>query len=127
MNNCHDLETYYGYPFALSFGFKFTPSTDRFGSALHISVTLTSQAAAPVKKAAAKPAAAKPVAKPAGVKKTKGWLGGEGGAQTDLDKWYGPNRALYLPGGLLDRAEVADYLTGELPGCVSTEMQCLHQ
>lgn len=28
----------------------------------------------------------------------------------------GPSRALYLPGGLLDRNDVPDYLNGELPG-----------
>merc|ERR1711879_38788 len=49
-------------------------------------------------------------------KKTRGWLGGEGGPQTNLDKWYGPNRALYLPGGLLDRTDIPEYLTGELAG-----------
>merc|ERR1712196_550698 len=49
-------------------------------------------------------------------KKTRGWLGGEGGPQTNLDKWYGPNRALYLPGGLLDRTDIPAYLTGELAG-----------
>ena len=47
---------------------------------------------------------------------TRGWFGGEGGPQTELDKWYGPNRSLYLPGGLLAREEVPDYLTGELAG-----------
>merc|ERR1712144_77946 len=51
-----------------------------------------------------------------GQKKTRGWLGGEGGPQTNLDKWYGPNRALYLPGGLLDRTDIPTYLTGELAG-----------
>jgi light-harvesting complex II chlorophyll a/b binding protein 5 len=60
--------------------------------------------------------ASRPVGKAATSKKTRGWLGGEGGPQTDLDKWYGPNRALYLPGGLLDRAEVPSYLNGELAG-----------
>lgn len=49
-------------------------------------------------------------------KKTRGWLGGEGGPQTDLDKWYGPNRALFLPGGLLEKTDVPSYLTGELAG-----------
>ena len=29
---------------------------------------------------------------------------------------YGPDRALFLPGGLLDRSEVPDYLNGTLPG-----------
>jgi len=33
-----------------------------------------------------------------------------------LDKWYGPNRALFLPGGLLDRRDLPSYLTGELAG-----------
>ena len=44
----------------------------------------------------AKPAAKKPAAKKASspiIKQTssgtKGWLGGEGGSSTDLDKWYG--------------------------------------
>merc|ERR1711964_472997 len=45
-----------------------------------------------------------------------GWLGGEGGPQTDLNKWYGPNRALFLPSGLLDRNDLPSYLTGELAG-----------
>jgi light-harvesting complex II chlorophyll a/b binding protein 5 len=49
-------------------------------------------------------------------KKTKGWLGGEGGPQTNLSKWYGPQRALFLPSGLLDRSEIPTYLTGELAG-----------
>lgn len=60
--------------------------------------------------------ASRPIKKAAGQKKTRGWLGGEGGPQTNLDKWYGPNRALYLPGGLLDRAEIPSYLNGELAG-----------
>jgi len=34
----------------------------------------------------------------------------------NLDKWYGPNRQLFLPRGLLDPSEVAPYLTGELAG-----------
>jgi len=49
-------------------------------------------------------------------KRTRGWLGGEGGPQTNLSKWYGPSRALFLPEGLLDRDEVPSYLTGELAG-----------
>lgn len=28
----------------------------------------------------------------------------------------GPDRALFLPGGLLDRNDLPDYLDGELPG-----------
>merc|ERR1719335_841191 len=60
--------------------------------------------------------AAASVKKPKSVKKTRGWLGGEGGPQTSLAKWYGPQRALFLPGGLLDRSEIPTYLTGELAG-----------
>lgn len=54
--------------------------------------------AKPAAKTAAKPAP-KPVAKvtkSAGTKQTKGWLGGEGGSQTDLDKWYGECLLLLL-------------------------------
>merc|ERR1712100_358294 len=54
--------------------------------------------------------------KATGQKKTRGWLGGEGGPQTNLDKWYGPNRVLFLPTGLLDRTDVPAYLTGDLAG-----------
>merc|ERR1712193_19015 len=54
--------------------------------------------------------------KPSTNKKTRGWLGGEGGPQTSLDKWYGPDRALFLPSGLLDRTDVPAYLTGDLAG-----------
>lgn len=49
-------------------------------------------------------------------KKTRGWLGGEGGPQTRLDKWYGPDRALFLPSGLLERSDVPTYLGGDLAG-----------
>eukprot|EP00210_Caulerpa_lentillifera_P000777 g752.t1 len=45
----------------------------------------------------------------------KGFFGDDGGVD-NLDKWYGPNRSLFLPRGLLNRSEVASYLTGELPG-----------
>ncbi|KAG0529335.1 hypothetical protein BDA96_05G089900 [Sorghum bicolor] len=34
----------------------------------------------------------------------------------ELAKWYGPDRRIYLPDGLLDRSEVPEYLTGEVPG-----------
>ncbi|EFJ49419.1 hypothetical protein VOLCADRAFT_104309 [Volvox carteri f. nagariensis] len=54
------------------------------------------------------------VVKPSG-KATKGWLGGQGGA-VNLDKWYGPDRVLFLPSGLYDRSEVPAYLNGELAG-----------
>lgn len=54
------------------------------------------------------------VVKPSG-KSTRGWLGGQGGA-VNLDKWYGPDRVLFLPSGLYDRSEVPAYLNGELAG-----------
>jgi hypothetical protein len=44
----------------------------------------------------------------------KGWFGGA--EQSALDKWYGPDRKLFLPGGLLDRDDLPDYLDGTLPG-----------
>merc|ERR1711907_735301 len=36
--------------------------------------------------------------------------------KSNLDSWYGPNRALFLPSGLLDRTDVPPYLTGDLAG-----------
>jgi light-harvesting complex II chlorophyll a/b binding protein 5 len=48
-------------------------------------------------------------------KSTRGWTGGAGGPE-NLDKWYGPDRALFLPGGLLAREDVPAYLDGTLPG-----------
>ncbi|WIA23179.1 hypothetical protein OEZ86_010071 [Tetradesmus obliquus] len=71
-------------------------------------------AKAPAAKAPVK-AAKKAVSKVTGTKATRGWLGGSGGAQ-GLDKWYGPDRALFLPGGLLDRNDLPDYLDGTLAG-----------
>lgn len=65
---------------------------------------------------AAKSANPLPSKSQSGVKKTKGWLGGEGGPQTNLDKWYGPSRSLFLPEGLLDRTDVPTYLDGALAG-----------
>lgn len=46
---------------------------------------------APVK-APAKKAAAKVVKPSSSGKQTKGWFGGDGGSQTNLDKWYGESR-----------------------------------
>ncbi|XP_073146232.1 chlorophyll a-b binding protein CP26, chloroplastic [Henckelia pumila] len=37
-------------------------------------------------------------------------------ADDELAKWYGPDRRIFLPDGLLDRSEVPEYLTGEVPG-----------
>jgi light-harvesting complex II chlorophyll a/b binding protein 5 len=34
----------------------------------------------------------------------------------ELAKWYGPDRRIYLPEGLLDKSEIPAYLTGEVPG-----------
>ncbi|KAJ6696996.1 hypothetical protein OIU85_003366 [Salix viminalis] len=37
-------------------------------------------------------------------------------ADEELAKWYGPDRRIFLPDGLLDRSEIPEYLTGEVPG-----------
>eukprot|EP00208_Stichococcus_sp_RCC1054_P006170 CAMPEP_0206137484 /NCGR_PEP_ID=MMETSP1473-20131121/2604_1 /ASSEMBLY_ACC=CAM_ASM_001109 /TAXON_ID=1461547 /ORGANISM="Stichococcus sp, Strain RCC1054" /LENGTH=413 /DNA_ID=CAMNT_0053530601 /DNA_START=60 /DNA_END=1301 /DNA_ORIENTATION=- len=66
------------------------------------------QAPKPVRKAAS---AVKGAASGGG----KGWLGGAGGPK-GLDQWYGPSRALYLPRGLLDPADIPSYLNGSLAG-----------
>ncbi|CAA6663910.1 unnamed protein product [Spirodela intermedia] len=34
----------------------------------------------------------------------------------ELAKWYGPDRRIFLPEGLLDRSEVPEYLNGRSPG-----------
>ncbi|CAD5178054.1 unnamed protein product [Musa acuminata subsp. malaccensis] len=34
----------------------------------------------------------------------------------ELAKWYGPERRIFLPEGLLDRSEIPEYLTGDVPG-----------
>jgi len=70
-----------------------------------------------LKKAAPKKAAPKKGGKAAptkGGKAVKGWGGGD--ATYTLDKWYGADRKLYLPSGLLDPAEVPSYLSGDLAG-----------
>jgi len=53
-----------------------------------------------------KKAAPPPKAKPAPVSPTN----------EELAKWYGPDRRIFLPEGLLDRSEIPEYLTGEVPG-----------
>lgn len=40
----------------------------------------------------------------------------KGSFSVELSKWYGPDRRIYLPEGLLDKSEVPTYLTGEVPG-----------
>ncbi|KAJ8625376.1 hypothetical protein MRB53_033906 [Persea americana] len=37
-------------------------------------------------------------------------------ANEELAKWYGPDRRIFLPEGLLDRSEIPEYLNGEVPG-----------
>ncbi|RYR48915.1 hypothetical protein Ahy_A07g035023 [Arachis hypogaea] len=37
-------------------------------------------------------------------------------ANDELAKWYGPDRRIFLPEGLLDRSKIPPYLTGEVPG-----------
>eukprot|EP00246_Nothoceros_aenigmaticus_P005320 TRINITY_DN1726_c0_g3_i1.p1 TRINITY_DN1726_c0_g3~~TRINITY_DN1726_c0_g3_i1.p1 ORF type:complete len:286 (+),score=54.59 TRINITY_DN1726_c0_g3_i1:94-951(+) len=37
-------------------------------------------------------------------------------ANAELAKWYGPDRRIYLPEGLLDKSDIPAYLTGEVPG-----------
>jgi len=67
-------------------------------------------------KTAAKPATkAAPAKKSSGASKTGGWLGSNS-SNVNLDKWYGPDRKLFLPGGLLDRSDVPAYLNGTLAG-----------
>lgn len=62
----------------------------------------------------AQPTCAPPPSPQASSGTRKGWFGGE--ESSNLSKWYGPDRALFLPGGLLDRNDLPDYLDGTLPG-----------
>lgn len=64
------------------------------------------KAAAPAKKAAGKAAGA---VKKASVKVNVP-------SNEELAKWYGPDRRIYLPEGLLAKDEIPEYLTGEVPG-----------
>uniref|UniRef100_A9U5B1 Chlorophyll a-b binding protein, chloroplastic n=1 Tax=Physcomitrium patens TaxID=3218 RepID=A9U5B1_PHYPA len=64
------------------------------------------KAAAPVKKAAGKAASA--------VKKANTKVNVP--SNEELAKWYGPDRRIYLPEGLLAKDEIPAYLTGEVPG-----------
>jgi len=66
--------------------------------------------AAPAKKAASAPKKAS-----SGTQKSGGWLGSNS-QNINLDKWYGPDRVLYLPGGLMARDEINPVLNGTLPG-----------
>jgi len=37
-------------------------------------------------------------------------------SDSELAKWYGEDRKIFLPAGLLDRSEIPEYLNGEVPG-----------
>ncbi|KAL4426102.1 hypothetical protein ABPG77_002688 [Micractinium sp. CCAP 211/92] len=69
-------------------------------------------AAAPAKKASAPKKAAAPSS---GKSSGAGWLGSNS-RSWNPDKWYGPDRVLFLPGGLLARDEINPVLNGTLPG-----------
>jgi len=75
------------------------------------------KAPAPVKKAAAatKKAAPVQVKKVAAVAK-KATKTVNVASNEELAKWYGPDRRIYLPEGLLSKDEVPAYLTGEVAG-----------
>jgi light-harvesting complex II chlorophyll a/b binding protein 5 len=48
---------------------------------------------------------------------TQKWLGGRvDDFGSELSSWYGPGRKLYLPGGLLEPADIPSYLNGTLAG-----------
>merc|ERR1712036_186246 len=74
---------------------------------------------APAKKStpAKKPKAVKktvPAKKPVTVKKTP--APNKAALSAELAKWYGPNRKLYLPSGLLTTKDIPSYLDGKLAG-----------
>eukprot|EP00244_Chara_vulgaris_P007641 TRINITY_DN284_c0_g1_i1.p1 TRINITY_DN284_c0_g1~~TRINITY_DN284_c0_g1_i1.p1 ORF type:complete len:299 (-),score=78.23 TRINITY_DN284_c0_g1_i1:512-1408(-) len=58
--------------------------------------------------AAKKPAASKP--------KAAARKAAPAPSNPELAKWYGADRRIYLPTGLLDPSEIPEYLTGEVPG-----------
>lgn len=65
-------------------------------------------------------AMAKKPAKKAPAKKSGGsgrgaWIG-SGAQEFNLSKWYGADRSLFLPTGLLDPADCPEWLNGELAG-----------
>jgi light-harvesting complex II chlorophyll a/b binding protein 5 len=80
--------------------------------------------AAPVKKTTAAPVkktTASPFKKTTAPVKTKTTLikkaaPAKAGSSDALSKWYGPNRKLYLPGGLITASELPSYLDGTLAG-----------
>lgn len=58
--------------------------------------------------------AKKPAAKKSGGGRGA-WLG-SGEQEFNLGKWYGADRSLFLPTGLLDPTDIPEYLNGELAG-----------
>ncbi|KAL4452173.1 hypothetical protein ABPG75_007835 [Micractinium tetrahymenae] len=70
------------------------------------------KAAAPAKKAASAP---KKASSSSGKSTGSGWLGSNS-RSWNPEKWYGPDRVLFLPGGLLARDEINPVLNGTLPG-----------
>lgn len=68
------------------------------------------KAAAPAKKSVQKAAAPAKKAAQRAIKKVNV------ASNEELSKWYGPDRRIYLPEGLLDKSEIPAYLTGEVPG-----------
>merc|ERR1712072_249107 len=59
-----------------------------------------------------------PAKKPVTVKKTvkKAPAPNKAALSAELAKWYGPNRKLYLPSGLLTTKDIPSYLDGKLAG-----------
>merc|ERR1711981_1280482 len=55
-----------------------------------------------------------PAKKPKAVKKTP--APNKSALSAELAKWYGPNRKLYLPSGLLTTKDIPSYLDGKLAG-----------
>ncbi|KAF2308776.1 hypothetical protein GH714_017722 [Hevea brasiliensis] len=91
--------------------------SEMLGNPLNFSGSATRSAAAPT---ASNPATFKTVAlfsrkKPA-PPPSKPKPSAVSPANDELAKWYGPDRRIFLPEGLLDRSEIPEYLTGEVPG-----------
>ncbi|EHA8590052.1 Chlorophyll a-b binding protein CP26, chloroplastic [Cocos nucifera] len=84
-----------GAPLCSKAAARAVPAPSNAGSSKIVALFSSKKAAAPPPKT--KPAAVSPVSE-------------------ELAKWYGPDRRIFLPEGLLDRSEVPEYLTGEVPG-----------
>merc|ERR1712036_190705 len=74
-----------------------------------------------------------PAKKPKAVKKTapakkpvkKAPAPNKAALSAELAKWYGPNRKLYLPSGLLTTKDIPSYLDGKLAGDYGFDPLCL--